>query len=145
MSEPLSQYCSEQESAAKREKILAFEAAASDLPQIEIPVQHYFAKGLYAREITIPEGAIVIGKIHLSEHLNIISEGVVRIITEDFDEVIEAPRTLVAMPGVKKVLHAIKKTVFTTVHATDITDIDEIERVLVTSDYTDRNLEGKKP
>lgn len=129
----------------EREKILAFEVEARKLPQIEIPVRHYFSKGLYAREITIPAGAIVTGKIHLFEHLNIISAGVVRIVTEDFNEVVEAPRTLVAMPGVKKVLHAITTTVFTTVHATDITDIDEIERVFVTEDYGDLKLEEQKP
>jgi len=144
MSEDLTQF-SQISSSMQREKILAFEAEARKLPQIEIPVRHYFSKGLYAREITIPAGAIVTGKIHLFEHLNIISSGIVRIVTEDFNEVVEAPRTLVAMPGVKKVLYAITTTVFTTVHATDITDIDEIDRVFVTEDYDDLKLEGQKP
>jgi hypothetical protein len=144
MSEEPLEYCAER-AAEQREKILSLEAAMRSEQQVEIETNHYFSKGIYAREIRIPAGVLLTGKIHRFEHLNIISAGKLRIITEDFDEVVSAPATFTAFPGVKKVLLAIENTVFTTVHATDLTDIDEIERVFVTEDYDDITIEGIKP
>jgi len=110
---------------------------------VDIETKHHFAKGLYAREITIPEGVVLTGKIHKTEHLNIVAEGEVHIVAEGFSEVIKAPATLVAFPGVKKAMHAIKKTVFITVHATHITDIEELERELVTESY--KEISDQRP
>jgi hypothetical protein len=39
-----------------RDKIFAAEAFLKEQPQVDIPVQHYFSQGVYAREITIPAG-----------------------------------------------------------------------------------------
>lgn len=119
----------------KREQIIALEEAMKELPQIEISVFHYFAKGLYAREVRIPKGALCVGKIHRHEHLNILISGKIRIQSEDADIVVEAPATFVASAGVKKVLFAIENTVFMNVLATDITDIEEIDKAHVCDTY----------
>lgn len=127
-----------------RETLLAFEGAMREHgTPIEIETRHHFAKGLYAREIVIPSGAMISGKIHKTEHLNIVAAGKVHIVTEDFNKVIEAPATLVAFPGVKKILRAYENTVFITVHATDITDIETIEREFVTDSYLE--IEASSP
>lgn len=118
-------------------------ALKKDGVPVEIETRHHFAKGLYAREITIPEGVILTGKIHKTEHLNIVAEGEVHIVAEGFSQVVRAPATLVAFPGVKKAMHARKKTVFITVHATHITDVEELERELVTESYAEIGGESK--
>src|SRR5574340_659286 len=38
-------------------------------------VNHHFTDGVYAREMHIPAGHVVVGKIHRHEHLNFISKG----------------------------------------------------------------------
>lgn len=124
-------------SRLKRSVILDLEAAMRELPQVEIEVFHHFSKGLYAREIRIPAGVLLTGKIHKHEHLNIILSGKCRIITDDTDQVLSGPCTFTAFAGVKKVIYAIENTVFMNVHATDLTDIDKIEREFVTEDYND--------
>ena len=58
-----------------RAKIDRLEALMRSEPQVEIEPVHYFAHGLYAREITIKAGTLLTGKVHRTEHLNIVSKG----------------------------------------------------------------------
>ena len=107
---------------------------------MEITPVHYFAKGLYAREIFIPKGTLLTGKIHRTEHLNIISKGDISVVTEEGTKRITAPFTMIAKPGTKRVGYAHEDTVWTTVHATDETDLEKIELELIAADYGELSL-----
>lgn len=85
--------------------------------QVEIPPTHYFSDGLYAREITIPKGTVLTGKMHRGEHLNIVSKGDITVWTEDGMKRVCAPFTFISKPGTKRVGYAHEETVWTTVHA----------------------------
>jgi hypothetical protein len=52
-----------------RAKVEALEDEIAKLPQVDCPVRHYFAPGLYAREMTIPAGVTLTGAVHKTEHL----------------------------------------------------------------------------
>jgi hypothetical protein len=117
--------------SAVREKILILESEMKKYPQVEITPVHYFAKGLYAREIFIPKGTLLTGKIHRTEHLNIISKGEISVVTETGTKRIKAPFTMVSRPGTKRVGFAHEDTVWTTVHATEETDMKKIEADLI--------------
>lgn len=112
--------------------------------QIEIPVEHGFAAGIYARTIRIPAGTILTGKIHRTEHLNIISAGAIEVATEDGTRLIEAPCIFVAPPGTKRAGYTLSDTVWTTVHATHETDLDRLEAELIAPDYAALTREAKK-
>lgn len=101
------------------------------------PVRHVFAPGMYAREMTIPEGQIIVGKIHRHAHVNVISMGRVRVVTEFGSEELCAPCTFVSEPGTKRVVYAMETTVWTTVHATNETDLAAIEREVIAESYED--------
>lgn len=117
-----------------KDKIDRLEAELFKSPhQIEIKTTHTFAKGLYAREIFIPKGTLLTGKVHKHEHLNIVSLGDITVLTEDGLKRIQAPCTLVSRPGTKRVGFAHEDTVWTTVHATDETDLEKLEAELVES------------
>lgn len=118
-----------------RRKIVSLETEMRKEPQVEIPPQHYLAKGLYAREITIPAGTLLTGKIHLEEHLNIISKGDISVLTDDGIKRITAPATIISKPGIKRVGYAHADTVWTTIHACELTDIAEIEEALVVDTF----------
>ncbi len=119
----------------RREKIEALEAEMLKLPQIDIPPKHHFAKGLYAREIFIPAGTLLVGKIHKSEHLNIILKGDISVITEWGMERIKAPHAMVSKSGTKKVGYAHKDTTYITIHATEETDAEKLEEELIAPNY----------
>lgn len=99
------------------------------------PVRHIFAPGAYAREMTIPAGTIIIGKIHKHAHLNFITKGRAKVATEFGTIEIEAPHTFVSEPGTKRVVHALEDVVWTTVHVTDETDLAKIEDYVIAKDY----------
>lgn len=121
-----------------RETILSLEAAMKESPgQIDIDTSHYFTKGLYAREIYIPAGTLLTGKIHKEPHLNIISKGEISVLTEHGPIRIKAPCTMVSQPGIKRVGYAHADTVWTTIHAnpTDESDVETLEDQLIAADY----------
>lgn len=102
---------------------------------IEIKPVHRFAKGLYAREIFIPKGTLLTGKIHKQEHLNIVAKGDISVLTEAGPQRVQAPCTIVSQPGTKRVGYAHEDTVWITVHATDVTDVEKIDSELVVDTY----------
>lgn len=110
-----------------RAQVWAFERLISKAPQVEIPVRHYFSQGVYAREITIPKGTVLTGKIHKLTNLNIMSKGDMSVLTENGVVRVKAPFTIVSPPGTKRIAYAHEETVWTTVHGTEETNLEKIE------------------
>jgi hypothetical protein len=105
------------------------------MDQVDIPVRNYFAEKSYAREIVIPKGTIVLGKIHKFSHVNICSKGDISVLTENGVVRIQAPYTMVAPPGSQKIAYTHEETVWTTFHSTDLKEVDEIEKFFVVDTY----------
>lgn len=110
-----------------RAKVNAVEAHLRALPQTEIPVKHYYSKGVYAREIFIPAETIITGKIHKYQNLNIMSKGDISVLTDEGVIRVQAPFTIVSPPGTKRIAYTHTDTVWTTIHGTDEIDVDKIE------------------
>jgi hypothetical protein len=123
-----------------REAILRLEAEMRKHDRVECPLTHAFAPGAYARGIRLPKGAIVVGKIHLHAHLNIVSKGHVTVVTEFGLTEIDArewPVTFTSQPGTKRALVVHEETCWTTIHLTQSTDLAEIEREIIAPDYAE--------
>lgn len=129
-----------------REWIKALEtymcAMPESLPLDTCPVKHTFAPGAYAREMALPKGILIVGKIHKHAHINVISKGRVLVLTDAGDAVLEAPCTFASNPGAKRVVYVLEDTVWTTVHVTDKTDLAEIEAEIIANEYSDIEIEG---
>lgn len=119
------------------EKIFELQERLLKEPQTEAPVKHYFSKGLYAREMTIPKGTIVIGKIHKFESFTIISKGDISILSIDGVIRVQAPYSFVASPGAKRLVYAHEETVWTVMHATKEKDLAKIEDEVIAKDYSE--------
>jgi len=108
-------------------------------------LKHYFTPKdekygccAYAREMLIPKGTIIIGKIHRHQHLNFISKGRATVFTEFGKKVLEAPCTFVSEVGLKRAVYAEEDTLWTTVHLTEFTGeecLTEIENEVIAPDY----------
>lgn len=120
-----------------RDKIDTLEREMYKQEQVHMEPTHTFADGLYAREITIPKGVLLTGKIHNAEHINIISKGEISVLTEDGPKRIKAPCTIVSRPGTKRVGYAHEDTVWTTIHAigTLPQDVEALEAILVCDSF----------
>lgn len=109
-------------------------AIRRDLEPVDPPVTHHFAEGLYAREMFIAKGVMLIGKVHRFESMNIVSKGRIRVWTagsEELVRIVEAPCSFVSPAGSQKVGFALEDTVFTTIHATRETDLARLEDELI--------------
>lgn len=107
------------------------------MPQVEMDLIHHFSKGLYARELHIPAGTLLVGKIHKHQSLNILSAGEISLFTEDGPKRVKAPYTVVSAPGIKRVGFAHEDCVWITVHATEERDLDKIEDEVIAGDYSE--------
>lgn len=122
-----------------RDKIAGFEKKLFELKgQIEIPIEHHFGKGVYAREMKMPAGSVLVGKIHKFENINILSAGEVSILSQDGGMLqVKAPFTLVAKAGAKRVFYAHSDVVWTVMHGTNETDLEKIENEFIAKNYNE--------
>ena len=111
-----------------------------DLPQLDAPVKHNFSKGVYAREIFMPKGMLIVGKIHKTRHLNIISQGKCTVATPTRRLEIEAPFTFESFEGEQKVVYMHEDVVWTTIHLTEETDLAKIEEQCIAEDYDEQTI-----
>ena len=103
----------------------------------DYPIRSRFAKGMYIREIQIPAGQFVIGRLHREDHYNVITKGKVSVLTEDGGlEVFTAPFSMISPAGCKRVLFTHEDTEWTTTHVTELTDVDSIEAAVIAPSYT---------
>jgi hypothetical protein len=129
----------------RREWIEGLESALlelTDAPQgdrPDCPLVHSFGEGFYVREIFIPAGMMLTGKIHKHEHPNFLMEGKVSMITEDGGAILmEAPQSLMSPAGCKRALFTHTPTWWITVHLnpnghTEFND--ELEDEIIAKDY----------
>lgn len=125
-----------------RNKILKFEELIRKLPdaqdgdQKDCPLKHTFADGIYVREIFIPKGKVIVGKIHRHSHPNFLMSGEVLVVTESGGkEHLKAPLSMISPSSTKRVVYALTDVVWITVHNVgEERNLDKIEdRVIVKS------------
>lgn len=127
-----------------REKLDRFIATMKAMPQIEVPVDHIYGAGIYARRICVAKGTALEGEIHLTEHMNIIVSGDIDVATEYGVERIVGHRIIVSRPGTKRIGYAREDTVWITLHATEEKDLDKLKTTLIANGYADPRLEALK-
>ena len=107
-------------------------AIVEKLDPVDCPVKHHFTPKLYCREIHIPAGTLLTSKIHKTEHPYIISQGAITVWTQEQGVVtLQAPHHGITKPGTKRLLYANTDTVWTTMHVSDKTNVDEIEKDII--------------
>ncbi len=114
-------------SITERDKVSMIEEEMRKCEQVNIPVKHFFSPGVYAREITIPAGTLLTGRIHKYEQLNILSGGEISVLTHEGMKRVKAPFTVVSPPGTKRIAYAHTECTWTTILATDEKEPDLIE------------------
>jgi hypothetical protein len=107
------------------------------------PVDDKYGCCTYARQMFIPKGTLIIGKIHRHQHLNFILKGKVSVATEFGKRYFEAPCTFISEVGLKRAVIAEEDTIWTTVHLTQFygeENLDKIEEEVIAPTYQEMGL-----
>jgi hypothetical protein len=124
-----------------REKVVRLEDAlkhsiqTGELQALPEQVTHHFAPGIYMRELFIPKGAVLTGKIHRHAHQNVLLEGDISVMTEHGVKRLKAPCIIYSSAGIKRAGFAHENTRWLTVHATNETDLEKLETELIAPDF----------
>ena len=107
------------------QSIYDLEAALLRLPQAEVPLEHSFCNGLYARTIHIPAGCLITGAVHRHESFWVVRSGELAFTNEDGIATIAVSGQMGRSPvGIKRAGLALSDVVFTTFHANPDNEID---------------------
>jgi len=120
------------------ERVLAQIPGATHGDTEACPLSHYFAESIYVREIFIPRGYVLTGKIHKFAHPNFLMQGAVIVVTEQHGrEYLRAPLCMISPPGTKRAVVALEDTIWVTVHHNpdNETDLQKIEDSIIAKDY----------
>jgi len=127
-----------------RQDILNLERAIRELPDAKSGeqltaelVEHFFAPSVYGRKMFIPAGHVIVGKIHKHAHLNVITRGLIKVVTEFGDELYEGPRIWISEPGTKRAVYALQDTEWLTIHPNldETRDLEALEEYVIAESF----------
>lgn len=127
-----------------RNEILNFETDMMNAKGVEFgdnencPLTHSFSDGMYVREIAIPKGRLIVGKIHKHDHPNFLLKGEVTVVTEsEGRKRIKAPCSMISTAGTKRIVYTHEDTVWATVHSNpdNYTDLSKLEEIVIAKNY----------
>jgi hypothetical protein len=125
-----------------REMIFKLEETLKQAPQIEMPELNHFSHGVYGRELPIPSGTLLIGKIHKHKTMNVLLRGRVSVLSQDGVKHLSAGDLFVSTPGAKRVIYAHEDSSWLCCHGTFETDLEKIEQEFIAKDYSEISEEA---
>lgn len=102
--------------------------------RLDLPLRHFFADGVYVREMFMPKWTAIVGHIHKYEHVAIVHYGDMSVYDHTGLRRIVGPRTFVSEAGVKRAFYLHEDTLFSTVHRLrdpNMRDLNELEKEFV--------------
>ena len=111
--------------------IYRLEAELLKLPQVDMPVEHEFVSGLYARTMRIPAGTVLTGAVHRFDCFFVVRSGELVVTTDHGTARLSAGQMLATRAGAKRAGVALTDVVVTTFH----TNPDELRDPLALWDF----------
>jgi quercetin dioxygenase-like cupin family protein len=94
-------------------------------------INHHFSAGVYAKETLIPAGQVLVQHKHKFNHLSILASGSIELMVDGERKIIHAPACLTIEADKHHGVKSLTDVVWYCIHATECTDIDEIDEVLI--------------
>lgn len=111
---------------------------SEEIEQIDPPLEHYFATGLYGRRIYVPAGTTVVTKIHLQEHITVALKGTCTVVDESGNKTeISAPGVWITQPGTQRAVYCHDDVEWLTVHGIEAESVNHAEYQLVCESFSE--------
>lgn len=102
-----------------------------ELEEFNPVIGHYFGAGLYAKESIVPAGYFVAKHTHNYTHLSILAVGKALVKAGDKAMEYEGPACIEIEANVPHEIRAITNVIWYCIHATDETDVEKVDEVLI--------------
>ena len=110
------------------------------IEEAKMEEMHHFCKGVYARELFIPKGTILVGKIHRYECINIMLKGDIIVYDGGESKRINKPFIKVSPPGTQRAGYVLEDTIWICIHGTNSRNLEKIEKKFIATDKNDALL-----
>ncbi|MFH7805548.1 hypothetical protein [Acinetobacter sp. BSP-53] len=104
---------------------------SGELEKVDTGLVNHFAPKIYLREFSAKAGTLVVSKMHRTEHFIMFLTGSLSVMTENGIEYIKAPCIQRTMPGTKRIAYFHEDSTCMTIHPTENTDVQEIEKEII--------------
>jgi quercetin dioxygenase-like cupin family protein len=94
-------------------------------------INHHFSAGVYAKETLIPAGHVLVQHKHKFSHLSILASGSIELMVDGERKIIHAPACLTIEADKHHGVKSLTDVVWYCIHATECTDLDEVDKVLI--------------
>jgi len=125
-----------------KDSVWKLQSAVLQMPQSEITTNHFWSNGMYIREMIMPKGMLVIGKVHKQDHFIVLTQGSVQVSDEHGSRTIMQGDVVKAYKGTKRALLALEDSRWLNIHRAENTDLEQLEEELVEHDPTSAYLPG---
>jgi hypothetical protein len=121
-----------------KDKIQRLKEACVDLPQTELPTEHFFLDGMYLRQCFIPKGTCFVGRVHKRYHYFMLMKGAAEVTLDEKVVRMTAGMVFICPPGTRRAGVTLEDTVFAGVLRTDSMSVAEVEEEYSVYDPTAR-------
>ena len=130
---------------AELKESMAQAISAETVTQVDPPLEHFYAPGLYGRRIFVQGGTAIVTKIHKKEHITVALKGHCTVVDGlgNRTEVI-APMVFITKPGTRRAVYAHDDVEWLTVHACEEKGLENIENALVCTSFEELDQEDYK-
>jgi len=104
--------------------------------EVDLGTQHHFSSGVYAKQMMMPKGYFALSHAHENDHLSILASGEVIVKTDAKAIKYTAPACITVHKGVNHSITALQDAVWFCIHATDETNPDKVDEVLIMKEGT---------
>jgi quercetin dioxygenase-like cupin family protein len=104
--------------------------------EIDLGIQHHFSSGVYAKQMMLPKGYFALSHAHDYDHLSILASGKVIVKTDEVTQEFTAPACLTIKKHLNHSITALEDAYWFCIHATDETNPDKVDEVLIMKEGT---------
>lgn len=97
----------------------------------DLKIVHHFGGGVYAKETEIPAGHIAKKHVHSHDHLSILGSGSVMVTVDGESRRVDGPACILIEAGKVHSVESLTDVVWFCVHATEETDPQKVDHVLI--------------
>ncbi|WP_157627248.1 hypothetical protein [Variovorax boronicumulans] len=97
----------------------------------QLGVVHHFGGGVYAKETVVPAGFVLVQHKHEHDHLSVLASGTVELLVDGVRSEMTGPACITIAAGKHHGVKALTDVVWYCIHATDCTDPEQADKVLI--------------